>query len=63
MGPEGGEAVPELLGLLPPPCPPGRNRGLRLLCVHRSDLTHTHTHIHIDTHTYVGDLPELGIWS
>ena len=34
-----------------PPCPPGRNRGLMLLCVHRSDHTDTHTHTHTHTHT------------
>ena len=36
--------------------PRGRNRALTLLCVHRSDLTHTythgHTHRHIGTHTH-----------
>ena len=53
-GPEGGDAVLELVGLLPPLCPPGRSRDLTLLRVHRSDLTHTHvdTHMHIDTHPY-----------
>ena len=40
----------DLLELLSPMCPPGRNRGLTLLCVHRRDLTqHTLRYTHTDT--------------
>ena len=42
--PEDGDTVLELLGLLPSPMSSWKEQGPMLLCVHRSDLTHTQIH-------------------
>lgn len=61
----GGDSVLGLLGLLPRACPPGRNRGLTLLSVHRRDHTHTYTHVHthrhIDAHIHTHTLTRYEI--